>query len=167
MADAGRQHRNVAGVQSECAAAAAAELDRYLAASEAQHLVGRRVEVQEIVDAVTPCLAPAMAGEGLLEHGSRITRLVEPQRAAIDDQRQAIVGGLTVLAKAKELGNARLGQAGKLAPPGPAEAGQLLDDAFQLFDDGHQELLDSGNAAEAGRLPALTSPIWRPAARSS
>src|SRR4029453_17395546 len=150
---AGREEGDAAGVKGDGAAAAAAELDRDPAAGEAQHLMGRRMEVPEGVDPVTPRGAPPLAGEGLLEHGGRIERLVERQRTAIDDQRQGAVGGLAVVTEAKELGHARPRQAGELAPPRPADAGQLLDDALQLFDHGHAgNSLDSGNAAEAGRL---------------
>ena len=86
-----------------------------------------------------------------------LKRLVEVERTAIDDQRQAAVGGLAVVAEAKELRHPRLRQPVERTPPRPAQSGQLLDDALQLFDDGHAgtpglEQRHSGNAAEARRL---------------
>src|SRR5262249_13463841 len=66
-----------------------------------------------------------------------IEGLVELERAAIDDQREVVVWRRAVVAKAEQLRRRRPRQAAKLAPRRPADAGQLLDDAFQLFDDRH------------------------------
>jgi hypothetical protein len=107
--------------------------------------------------------APAVAGEGLLEHGGRIERLVEPERTAIDDQRQAAVGRLAVVTEAQELRHPWPRQAGKLAPLRPAQSGQLLDEALQLFHNGHAGTPGLGQRRQGQEAAS----IWRPAARSS
>src|SRR5215468_8292482 len=78
MAGARRQHHDVARPQRHRTAGGAAELDGHAAMGDPQHLMRCRVEVQEVVDAVAPGLAPAVAGEDLFKDGGAIAGFVEP-----------------------------------------------------------------------------------------
>lgn len=74
---AGRQYRNVAGIQGEDPALAAAEADAALATRDSQRFMDSGVVVYVIVDTVTPGIAPSIGFGQILDHGRRIVTPIE------------------------------------------------------------------------------------------
>ena len=108
------------------------EFDARAAAGDAQHLVRAGMEVAERMDAIAPGRAPTVPREGRFEDRSRIEDRVEPQRAAIDDERQPrIVGRFVVGVEMEGQRLARLAQIGESDRRGTAHGSLLCDRAYQ------------------------------------
>ena len=82
MSGAGRQDGDVAGRDLECLPVLAAELHPCTAAGNAQHLMYGGMVMREVVDAVAPHRAPAIAAEQPLDRGLGI--LADVDRAPVD-----------------------------------------------------------------------------------
>ena len=89
MAGAGRQDDDVARHDFDLLAVLAAEAHRGAAAGDAHRLVDHRMIVHIGINAVAPHIAPAVGGEGFLDHVFRIGRAGEVDAAAVKHERQA------------------------------------------------------------------------------
>ncbi len=123
MAGAGRQHRDVAGLDVELLAVLAAEAHARLAGRDAEHLVDLRVVVHERVDAVAPhAVAPAVLVERLLDRRRGIARTRQPPHRVVAAAARA--GSFRARAHARRWCRGR-GRSGRPAdrrrsPAGPA-----------------------------------------------
>src|ERR1700682_4100711 len=105
MTGAGREDGDVSGPELDDLAAIAAEPDARVPARDPEHLVGARMIVQEVIDAVAPRIRPTIGFEKVFENRRRVLRLREAHRAAVMNERQPrIVGYCAVVLKQDRMG---------------------------------------------------------------
>jgi hypothetical protein len=97
----GWQNDNIAGCEIENLAGFAAEPHSHAAARYSERLVGRRMIVMEIVDAVSPLRRPIILGEQLLGFG-RWIRSGRVEGPAVEQHRKSrIIGDRAVVRKSE------------------------------------------------------------------
>ena len=105
MAGTGWLDDHVTGLQKKIAATGAAKPCPHMTARNAQHFMGARMIMQEVVDSVAPSIPPAMTVEQDLKNGRGIEGFIQPYHPAIMDQWPAwMVGRQSVIRKAMGIG---------------------------------------------------------------
>ena len=93
VTSAGRQDRDIAGIQFQASALHPTEFDDGMAACHAEDLVNLRMIVDEVVNAVAPGSAPTVRLEQGVNNNSRFEPIRKAQGATIDNQRPVLVVG--------------------------------------------------------------------------